>query len=647
MSLRQKADLRDRFIAIGVNKNLAADLASTVSRYVRDNGPSWTIKRLKLLKTSFLKHIAGESYAMPFVASRRSAQGDIPKGPFGALWDVTITDITSISRALNAMMVYSTFVADSVSQEQWDKFHDSMTRQPSEASDLQEVLDQISIPKWMKVDRSVALTSFEEFCVIHNLSNKVVNDQVDSFVETDTGMALWEEFPQYKQSIKSEIANTIDTRIGFDDYFGYHPPLNAATTYDPVGKLGCTQEPGYKLRVFASPNIVHQVAMSRLKAQLFRLLATAKWDCTYDQASGTAWAKEQLNQGKELFSIDLSDATNNFPLDVQLKVLRSLGCLEVDVKLFHRLSRAPWGAFFREGWIGRWSVGQPLGLGPSFAAFALSHGILVNSLIQDGQSKDAFRILGDDIVIAGEQLASSYLQAMSKLGVPISRDKTIRSTRFAEFAGKLVTRDGILASLKWRCPSDRSFLDVVRLLGPRSFLLLTPRQRRVATFVSVLPEPLGFGWNQYGIPFEKRLALMQACDELTDEVYRTFYPIQRTWNRMRMNLKQSYLRTRFTPTFVGDPDPGVAKASEYSSRSPRPVDGIEHQLSISEMTGCPVRLLQSQLTPDILRKLKLVGFATASSSSDPRGLNPLESWERKLVKLQPVLFQLDLNGLVS
>jgi len=127
MSLRQKANLRDRFIAIGVNKNLAADLASTVSRYVRDNGPAWTVKRLKLLKTCFLKRIAGETYSLAYIAHRKDTQGGIPKGPLGALWEVDVTDITSISRALNAMMVYSTFTADSVTPEQWEKFHSSMT----------------------------------------------------------------------------------------------------------------------------------------------------------------------------------------------------------------------------------------------------------------------------------------------------------------------------------------------------------------------------------------------------------------------------------------------------------------------------------------------------------------------------------------
>lgn len=647
MPIRRKANLRDRFIALGVSRNLAADLASTVSRFVRDNGPEWTVKRLKLIRVAFLKRIAGQSYTLPYVATRQDAQGAVPKGSFGTLWKQASTDITSISRVLNALMVYSTFYAEQVTETQWEKFHSSMTRVPSDPDDVMSVTGQIRVPKWARVDRNKGLTSFEEFVVTHNLSNKVVSDQVDSFVETDTGMALWEEFPQYKQSLKSEISNSIDTRIRFDDYFGYHDPLDSSKTTAPIGKLGCSQEAGYKLRVFAAPNIVHQVAMSRLKAQLFGLLAKLDWDCTYNQSSGTDWAREQLNQGKELFSIDLSDATNNFPLSVQLHVLRKIGCLEEDVKLFHRLSRAPWGAFFRVKWVGRWSVGQPLGLGPSFAAFALTHGILVNSIAMDIGSKDAFRVLGDDIVIAGEELASKYLQAMQKLGVPISEDKTIRSDILAEFAGKCVTKDGILASLKWKDPSDRSFLDVVRLLGPRSFPLLTERQRKVASFVSVLPEPLGFGWNPYGISLQDRLHLLELVEQLQDEPERSYFPIQRSWNKHRMNLKQSYLRVRFTPTFVGDPDPGAAKASEHYSRLPRPVGGLEHQLSISEMTGCPVRLAESQLTPHITKRLRDLGFATASSSSDPRGMNPLEAWERKIAKLRPVIGQLALNGLVS
>lgn len=649
MSVRQSRYLRERFNAIGVSKNLAAALAAEVSRYVRDSGPEWTVNRLKLLKTAFLRRIAGETYSLPYVATRKDALGPVPKGPFGVLWNATqVSDMTSISVALNCMMVYSTLIAEKVTPKQWKKFHDSMCRSEPEQNNVQKVLDLLRVPKWMRVDTTVALEQFEQFVVRKGYSPQYVSKALSEFIESDTGMALWEEYPQYKQSFNT-LRDAVDSRIRWDDMFNYHPELNSQTTVDPVGRLGCTQEPGYKLRVFANPNICHQVAMSRMKGQLFNLLRKVNWDCTYNQSNGTDWVRAQLNQGKKVFSIDLSDATNNFPLVVQLKVLREIGVSEEDVELFHRLSRAPWSSTHEvPGRTYRWTVGQPLGLGPSFAAFALSHGVLVHSIARACRVTDCFRVLGDDIVISEETVATKYLEAMQLLGVPISKDKTICSTSFAEFAGKLVSRDGILAGLKWRAPSDRSFLDVVRLLGPRSFALLTPRQRRVATFISVLPEPRGFGWNPLGIPFQKRFQVLEAFEALTSESERTYFPLERRWLKIRLKLEQPYFKLHFTWYPQGSVwESPIGKASEKSGREPTPVGSGYHLLSIAEMTGCNLKLPDRVLTPELRRELRNRGFTTLTPTTDPRGLTPLEDLESRITKLQLTLEQLGLMSLVS
>jgi len=644
MSIRHASHLRERFVAIGVSKNLAAAMSAEVSQWVRDSGQEWTVARLKTLKTGFLRRIAGETYSLPFVATRKDSQGAIPKGPFGTLWkSVDVSDIKTISRALNCMMVYSTFISEVVTPKQWDKFHLSMSRAQPDPAQLGEVLKLLRIPKWMRVEKDIELETFEEFTVRKGYSPKYVSDAIEKFVESDTGMALWEEFPQYLRSFNS-VASPIDSRIRFDDYFGYHEPLDSRCSRDPVGTLGVTQEPGYKLRVFANPNIVHQLAMSRMKRQLFSLLRRVNWDCTYNQEVGTNWVKAQLNQGRKVFSIDLSDATNNFPLEVQLNILREIGCAREDVELFHRLSRAPWRSTHEgKGHDYRWTVGQPLGLGPSFAAFALSHGVLVYSLARANRVTDCFRVLGDDIVISDESVAQMYLDTMAKLGIPISKDKTIVSTRFAEFAGKLVSRDGILAGLKWREPSDRSFLDVVRLLGPRSLALLRPRQRRVADVLSVLPQPEGFGWNPRGLPLESRMQALHAWNQLTIEPERTYFPLQRAWVKIRHGLEQPYFRLRFDHVPVGAwRDQPSGKASVVGSRDPTPVGSGMHLLSISEMTGSNLKLPDSAITPFLKRELKRRGFATLTSTTDPRGLTPLDGLESKLTKLQFALEQLGI-----
>lgn len=642
MSIRHASHLRERFSAIGVSNNLASALAAQVSQWVKESGQEWTVNRLKLLKTGFLRRIAGETYQLPFVATRKDSQGAIPKGPFGVLWnEVKVSDIKTISRALNCMMVYSTFMSETVTQKQWDKFHLSMSRSEPDPAMLDEVLSLLRIPEWMRVDPAVELETVEEFVVRKGYSPKYVSDAIERFVESDTGMALWEEFPQYLRSFNT-VASPIDSRIRFDDYFGYHEPLDARTTAEPIGTLGVTQEPGYKLRVFANPNIVHQLAMSRLKRQLFSLLRRVKWDCTFNQSDGTEWVKAQLISGREVHSIDLSDATNNFPLEVQLNILREIGCAKEDVQLFHRLARAPWSSTHeakRQNY--RWTVGQPLGLGPSFAAFALAHGVLVHSIARANRVTDCFRVLGDDIVISDASVASQYFDVMAKLGIPISKDKTISSHSFAEFAGKLVSRDGILAGLKWRDPSDRSFIDVVRLLGPRSVALLRERQRRVVDVISVLPQPEGFGWNPRGIPLQNRMQALHAFKELTVEPERTYFPLQRAWNKVRRGLEQSYFRLRFdhVPEGAWREQP-TGRASVLGSREPTPVGSGMHLLSIAEMTGSTLKLPDSAVTPYLKKEFKRRGFTTLTTTTDPRGLNPLESLESKITKLQFTLEQL-------
>lgn len=648
MTLGQRSHLRDRFMALGCSTNLAAAMSAEVSLWVEKSGINWTVKRLKMLKTSFLRRIAGEDYVLPYVATRRDAKGPIPKGAFGQLWNSTGSDMTSISRALNCMMVYSTFISDTLTVEQLKKFNDSAKRQPPLDSDIKHVIDMLRFPKWFRV-KDAKLEPIEQFVVRKGYSPSYVSRALNQFIDSDTGQALWAEFPQYLE-VFNTIAKPVDTRIAFDDYLGIHPVLNSRSTRDPVGRLGYSQEPGYKLRVFASPNIVHQCAMSRLKRQLFHLIAQVNWDCTYNQSKGTDWLRVQLNQDRKVWSIDLSDATNNFPLDLQLHVLREIGCAEEDVELFHRLSRAPWSnSNGVEKETMRWTVGQPLGLGPSFAAFALTHGLLVWSIARACQVTDCFRVLGDDIVISDERVALQYLEVLAKIGIPVSKDKTISSSHYAEFAGKVVSRDGTIATLKWRDPSDRSFLDVVRLLGPRSLQLLKRRQRRVATLVSILPEPQGFGWNPQGISLDKRLALLQVFEEASMERQRTYHPLERQWTKIRLGLEQPFLRLDFAWYPEGSwRDNVVAKGPlRLESHEPTPVGSVEHLLRLSRMTGCPLRLPESRATPAAEKYLRSEGFLALTLSTDVRGLNPLEHLERVITTNRKVIEQIGLKSLLS
>jgi hypothetical protein len=152
-----------------------------------------------------------------------------------------------------------------------------------------------------------------------------------------------------------------------------------------------------------------------------------------------------------------------------------------------------------------WTKGQPLGLYPSFAAFAMTHGLLLYAL-NGYKHEGSFFVLGDDVVILKSDLYLKYRAALESLDCPISEHKSICSASLAEFAGSLITRFGVTRQLKWRLPSDDSFLDVVRNFGPKALAILRPRQRAVAMKMASFPEFMGgLGWNPSGIPLEERV----------------------------------------------------------------------------------------------------------------------------------------------
>lgn len=634
MSLRHSRFLASRLVVLGCSRSLAGDIISQVSRWVECSGPEWTVNRLKQIKTAFISFIADVPYDLTVTTTRDGKGRKIPKGPFGALWKSAFTKKNGVVRALNAMMIYSDFIAPAVTEKQWKKFHLSATRLPSPPGDIQVVLDQIRVPRWMRVKGNTALSKIEEFVVGKGYTPTYTARQISQFIDCDTSMVLWEEYPQYKECCHS-LSRAIDARFRHDDFFGYHEPLTLERCVDPVGVLGVSQEPGYKLRVFASPNIVHQCAMSRLKEQLFSLLRQVRWDCTYDQSSGTDWIKEQLDLGHVVWSIDLSDATNNFPLSVQLQVLREIGCREDDIGLFEALSRSPWKVTHASLPSVKWTVGQPLGLGPSFAAFALTHGVLVHSLATQIGEKDSFRILGDDIVIRGDALANRYLTVLGLLGIPVSKDKTIRSSLAGEFAGKLVTRDGILATTKWKMPSDRSFLDFARNLGPTSIALLPRRQQVVAKFVSSLPEPQGFGWNPQGVPSYRRLKVLEMFEEVKPQRCLVFRQINRLWPRYVFAFEEPYLKPDYGTGYYREPLTFHDERWGVRPLSRRPgEEWWETSLRVSVDTGAPFKVPQQDVTDRLRRELRKHGFIASVTSTDPRGLELLKDLEMKIAAVE-------------
>jgi hypothetical protein len=143
-----------------------------------------------------------------------------------------------------------------------------------------------------------------------------------------------------------------------------------------------------------------------------------------------------------------------------------------------------------------------LGLFPSFGAFTLTHGLLLYYL-NDCHHGNQFFAVGDDVIILNDELKDRYIAMLDRMHCPWSSEKSLSSNKLAEFAGKIITSAMVIPQLKWRKMSDDNFLDICRLLGPKSRHLLTERQKRVYDKIANLCDPIGLNQSLPGDNLEK------------------------------------------------------------------------------------------------------------------------------------------------
>jgi hypothetical protein len=279
---------------------------------------------------------------------------------------------------------------------------------------------------------------------------------------------------------------------GIGNHTDYTPiPMKDFDSY--AGEVHFIQEPGMKLRSVASPYRIIQLALQPLKQSLGRIVQSLPWDCTFDQSRAIPVIQDRLKSGSKVYSIDLSNATDYFPLDLQVMVLRTIFGDIPDIHLFQEVSRMKWKSKYGDI---SWKRGQPLGLNPSFFAFTLTHGLVLHTLCEHRDNE--FLVVGDDVVIFSEDLYTKYIDFLNISKCPYSLEKSISSDSVAEFAGRVVTPNRAIPQLKWRKMSNDSFLDLAALLGPNSRSLMTPRQRAVFDAVRHLLPPIGLNMSKPG-----------------------------------------------------------------------------------------------------------------------------------------------------
>jgi hypothetical protein len=187
-------------------------------------------------------------------------------------------------------------------------------------------------------------------------------------------------------------------------------------------------------------------------------------------------------------------------------VLSRLGIPVEMINFFRSICKGKWFVpkhlrrYYPNSFV-QWKRGQPLGLYPSFAVFAMSHGFFVRSIEIKYKKKDTFRILGDDIVINDEDVYNDYLQYLKVLQIPVSEQKSIVSKSVGEFAGQIVTKKNVLSCAKWRKPNSLNKISLLTSL-PRA-MDGTIRDEFISQIIR--STPLGSGENPEGLSLKSRI----------------------------------------------------------------------------------------------------------------------------------------------
>lgn len=202
-----------------------------------------------------------------------------------------------------------------------------------------------------------------------------------------------------------------------------------------IGKLSVVYDVAGKSRIVGITNYWVQCAFKPLHNSIFSILKTIITDGTFDQEKPLKRLMSLIRHDPDqvLYSYDLSSATDRLPITLQKDILNLLG---------H--SGDLWASILNFSWSFRkmevmYSCGQPMGAYSSWGMLALTHHVLVRvAALKTGISHFTnYAILGDDVVIADDNVAKEYRILMESLGVSINDSKSLVSNHFSEFAKKL------------------------------------------------------------------------------------------------------------------------------------------------------------------------------------------------------------------
>lgn len=260
------------------------------------------------------------------------------------------------------------------------------------------------------------------------------------------GQAIWSSWTDYLNLTELDKKHLINIggekiRITFEFFDTCRSWIsNFLPNLGPVQrKLSYFPDKEGKVRVVAIGDYFTQSVLKPLHKFLFRVMRKIPQDCTFNQGSFV----EKIKDWDEFYSIDLTAATDRFPISLESDLLKGYFPEEFVNSWVYLMVGKP----FRYTDTKRnsrdvyYAVGNPMGFYSSWNSFALTHHYVMYYCCMELNipwRKSKYVILGDDVLIGDRRIAMMYKDVLTDLGVEFSPLKTHESKTLCEFAKRYV-----------------------------------------------------------------------------------------------------------------------------------------------------------------------------------------------------------------
>jgi len=224
--------------------------------------------------------------------------------------------------------------------------------------------------------------------------------------------------------------------LAFIPYTSKYFEKHLGETRMSLRRLSVLRDKEGKNREIAILDYYSQQALRPLHNYLFKLIARIPQDCTFDHSRGIDLLERA--DGSSFHSIDLSNATDRFPISLQKYIISTMFGNEYSEHWQNIMVGYP---FDYRGASIAYATGNPMGAYSSWAVFVLAHHFLVFLACKKAKvswKRCPYILIGDDIVIANDTVADAYLELLQRFDIPYGVEKSHRSPYLFEFAKRFI-----------------------------------------------------------------------------------------------------------------------------------------------------------------------------------------------------------------